>query len=1246
MPEPPLPPAPEGTPTAPPEPADLDTVAGLFPPPPAPVERPATAVGGRRFRPLRPLGKGGLGEVHVALDEELKREVALKEVQARHLDDPASVARFLREAEVTGRLEHPGVVPVYGLGVTPDGRPYYAMRLIRGQTLQQALDAFHRAPPTDETARGLAFRALLARFVAVCNAVAFAHSRGVVHRDLKPDNVMLGAYGETLVIDWGLAKVLTGPAETTDTADAPLRPSGVVAETQEGTVAGTPAYMSPEQAAGRVAEVGPASDVYALGAVLHAILTGRTRFDGPARSAGDHTPAPAALEAVCLKAMAVRPQERYAAACNAVAYAHSKGVLHRDLKPANVMLGPFGETLVIDWGLAKVTGEPAPGPDGPASALRLSPRGSGEATQDGTVAGTPAYMSPEQAAGRVADLGPAADVYSLGAILYALLTGRAPFTGAPWDILTDVCQGRLVPPRQVNPAAPAALEAVCLKAMALRPQERYAAATDLAADVERWLADEPVSAYPEPLRERLRRWARRHRTAVAGGAALLATATLALAVGLFLVNRERERTARALAAEADARARAEAAEKSASEQRALALGTLRDMAKDFDARLRDMSATQEVRKELLRRVEQGLKRVARAADTAGQIDHETVWVHLQLTDISLDLEIGGVEEAANHSRTAHHLARRRAEADPGSAAAQRDLSAALERLGNVRLQQGDTRGALAAFEESLAIDRRLVGAEPRSVEAQRDLAVALNKVGDARRELGDNKGALAAYEESLSLSRRLADADPGSVEAQRDLSIALNNVGQIRLWEGDVRGAVAAHEEALGIARRQSEAAPRSDRARHELAVCLDRIADARRRQGDHKGALSAYDEALGIARRLADADPRSAEARRGLAISLGNVGEVCLRRGDLRRALAACGEAVEIARRLADADPRSAEARRGLGASLAQLGEARLEQGDAWGALTAHEEALGIARQLAGDEPRNGRAQGALAEALGTVAEARLERGDARGALAASEEALGIRRRLAEADPGSARAQRGLAAALERVGDVRQRHGDGPGATSASEEALGIRRRLAEADRSDARACRDLVLGYSRLGQLAEQASDFRQAGSLFEKGLEASRRLARPEAAAEAQFLEAHLSFCRVADLALDDPTALRDVDMPPAVRELLLAAVNKALVRRKSPQKALAAADALAELPGVEAGYKAACAFALCVPLADTPAARETHALRSVTLLRQAVAAGYRDAARAEADPDLDAVRGRADFRRVLRDLKVMQARGDVR
>jgi eukaryotic-like serine/threonine-protein kinase len=286
-----------------------------------------------RFRILRHHASGGLGRVFVAYDEELKREVALKEIHARYSHLADCRARFLLEAEVTGRLEHPGIVPVYGLGRHADGLPYYAMRLIQGESLKEAIQTFHQTKFADAGQRTLALRHLLAIFLSVCQAVRYAHSRGVVHRDLKPENVMLGKFGETLVVDWGLAKAATPTAEAPNTvaeaaSETLLRPEpeGAPLKTRAGTVLGTPGYMSPEQADGLLSEIGTTSDVYSLGATLYTILTGQAPLTakdlaGALEEGSKGTfplpravnrRVPRALEAVCQKAMALLPRDRYA----------------------------------------------------------------------------------------------------------------------------------------------------------------------------------------------------------------------------------------------------------------------------------------------------------------------------------------------------------------------------------------------------------------------------------------------------------------------------------------------------------------------------------------------------------------------------------------------------------------------------------------------------------------------------------------------------------------------------------------------------------------------------------------------------------------------------------------------------------------------------------------------------------------------------------------------------------------------
>jgi eukaryotic-like serine/threonine-protein kinase len=209
-----------------------------------------------------------------------------------------------------------------------------------------------------------------------------------------------------------------------------------------------------------------------------------------------------------------------------VAYAHSQGVIHRDLKPKNVMLGPFDETLVVDWGLAKRFA--VDGSDERARECPAHDANHGDNSLSADVLGTPGYLSPEQA--RCEPVGPASDVYSLGATLYAMLTGRPPLRGENvHDTLERTRSNRIAPVRSLNPSAPAALEAICNKALAPCPNDRYGSALALAADVDRWLADEPVSVLRDSMPTRFLRWGRRNRPAVTGVMALILAGFVGLA---------------------------------------------------------------------------------------------------------------------------------------------------------------------------------------------------------------------------------------------------------------------------------------------------------------------------------------------------------------------------------------------------------------------------------------------------------------------------------------------------------------------------------------------------------------------------------------------------------------------------------------------------------------------------------------------------------------------------------------------
>ncbi|HVK11863.1 MAG TPA: protein kinase [Gemmataceae bacterium] len=235
----------------------------------------------------REIGRGGVGRVHRAWDCQLNRAVAIKVLREEHRDKPEAVHRFLEEARITSRLQHPGIVPIHDLGIAPDGRPFFVMRLVTGRSFEQFLR--RRDGSAAELPR------LLGIFLQVCQAIAYAHNQGVIHRDLKPANVMVGTFGLVKVMDWGLAKVLGEPdlpdvvsaaraaAELTHRCGDPPPAAGEPAlpGTQIGTVFGTPAYLPPEQARGEIDRIDTRTDVFGLGSLLCQLLTGHPPYTGP-----------------------------------------------------------------------------------------------------------------------------------------------------------------------------------------------------------------------------------------------------------------------------------------------------------------------------------------------------------------------------------------------------------------------------------------------------------------------------------------------------------------------------------------------------------------------------------------------------------------------------------------------------------------------------------------------------------------------------------------------------------------------------------------------------------------------------------------------------------------------------------------------------------------------------------------------------------------------------------------------------
>ena len=284
-----------------------------------------------RYRLLRVCGEGGLGQVWHARDVDLEREVAVKRMRA-DLDLPKEIReRFVREARLTGRLQHPNIIAIFQFGRDDQGREFYVMPLVHGETLDRVIETLHEKTRPNRP-DPVELNRLLNRFLDVCHAVEFAHSKGILHRDLKPENIMIGRFGEVYVLDWGLARAVADPSDedgwATLRGKASLRSNASLDSTRAGSIMGSPLYMAPEQAAGKTDEVGPAADLFALGGILFKILTG----DDPRAPSEGETPdrfirriatesgprprsrarwVPRSLDATCARAGALEPEDRY-----------------------------------------------------------------------------------------------------------------------------------------------------------------------------------------------------------------------------------------------------------------------------------------------------------------------------------------------------------------------------------------------------------------------------------------------------------------------------------------------------------------------------------------------------------------------------------------------------------------------------------------------------------------------------------------------------------------------------------------------------------------------------------------------------------------------------------------------------------------------------------------------------------------------------------------------------------------------
>jgi serine/threonine protein kinase len=1078
-----------------------------------------------RYTLSRLHAQGGIGQVWLARDASLGREVALKELRPERVGSPVVWARFLQEAQITGQLEHPGIVPVYELSRRPDDRqPFYTMRFVRGRTLSAAIQGYHEKRRAGE-AGPLDQQALLQAFVAVCNAVAYAHSRGVVHRDLKGQNVVLGDFGEVMVLDWGLAKVLARP------------------------------------------------------------------------EAGDTAP-PVALD----------PETEH------------------------------------------------------------------EATLQGQVLGTPAYMAPEQADGRLDLIDPRTDVYGLGAILYELLAGRPPFSGASTqEVLRKVREEEPERPRRVLAGVPAPLEAVCLKALAKRREDRYATAGALAEDVRRFLADEPVTAQREPWSVRAGRWVKHHRPLVAGAAAavLVAAVSFAVATVFLTAANERERTARKQALDNEREA-----------------GLQRDEAK----KQRDEAQTQR---------DEAQKQRDRAQANF-KLAHEAVDQYLNRVSENTLLEQPGLQSLRKDLlASALPFYRRFAEEQQGNPAARLELAEAHARRAWITYEADSWAGALPYYEKAAQLLEELAHEKPSDKDYQRrlmrlyrqlaclcylnqqpgaaqgylvraqDLAKGLD--GDRARQAEQLMTQAVFWqvaqqssraEPGLRKARELLDKlmveDPDNVDYQNQLAICCVLLGMVYQGEGRPADAEEAIQRGQAMWKRLAARYPAAMFQARAVALGQTALAEFYRSSNQPAKAAPAYEEAVASLKALADKNPTLTDVQVCLGLGAEALGHLYLDAHKPEQAATAFQQAVAALDRVVAQQPGDARFRYALGDSMAYLGQCYQNTHRLAEAEALHQKALALRQALADKEPNNLQYQNDLGfsyQNLGWVCHANNQMPQAE---AAYRKALAVQRRLVDKNPDNTYYLDMLSFTHHALGQVCVATHRPAEAEAAFQEALALREKLAGKNPNYARAAAFLAETELSLGDLARAAEKPEAALERFGQAVTWYQRATEQDPGNVAARYGLGLAHAQRASTLVRlgrYEEALPDVDpalplLAPPQQAGLRATRAIALAYLGQHGRAVAEAEAVAREAALPAGvsYDLACAYAVASAAVTKdqklpPTQREKLTSRCAATAMELLGKARDDGvfrnpaavANLKKDRDLDPLRQREDFRKLLAGLE---------
>ncbi len=919
------------------------------------VAKPFTTTS--KYEWVRPHARGGLGEVFVARDSVIDREVAIKVIQPLLDRDSTRRKRFLREAEITGRLEHPGIVPVHGVGTDDSGRPCYSMRFVEGETLEQSIRSYYSALPSMVASqRNLALRQLLQRFISICNTIGYAHTQGYLHRDIKPSNIIVGKFGETIVVDWGLAKRI---------------------ESSE--------------------------------------------------SSGD-----------------------------------------RDFD--------VDEDVATDK-------------DGSESTEPL--------TQQGGVVGTPYYMSPEQADGRLG-LTVQSDVYSLGATLYQMLCGTAPWADStPIQALQRLISSQIRSPRVLNPVVPPALDAICMRAMALKPHDRYDSTMDLASDIERWLADEPVQAMRDSIIDRSMRWARRNRLwiATAGAASLVGIVSLAVLVGVMTqsnaalkVANEKEKTAKN-----DAVLQAHHAEESAKvadKQSSLSIAILQNVIENIQRDLRSLPSTQKIRREILLKSMQGLAEVSQGLEHRPILDRMTVLARRDLGDVYLsignDSGIGGTQAAYEQFQSALEIAERLAAELPYETQLRVDVASLYRRMASALAELKTVDQTEAYLDKHLALRKQIAEGDKSDFESQMALVSAFNLCGDHYMKSRSFDKASGHFENALALIQSLRELFGDPVLEQHEYVATMNNIGELRTRQGKHAEAIKMYVGSVEGNRKRYSASPNDHSVRKDLAFALSALGRAHWSNGEFKNVEPFYNEALVLRMLSAAEDPTNLSVERQVMQSHEGLGDLMLKLNRIDEAYEHFQSMHRFCSKHVVLNPESMSSLRDLSIALNRMAGILWERKEQSSALEYFQQGVQSDRSRATLDPNDPRARVDVGTSLSNLGTKYLELERFSEAIALLDESVKIFRTHYSSNHQDTKARRNYSVVLSQLGAAYRRSQNFDLSRECNSESIQLATDLAKASPSNAALQLDLVSAYHARGVLERSANDLSAARDWFGKALE----------------------------------------------------------------------------------------------------------------------------------------------------------------